>query len=98
MINKPHLRIALIIFHNNILIFRRLQHSSSTRITFYISFIISFIKTITQKRSEETFSFFFEKLFNDDLTPKSIYFIKINILNKKSPILQKKNDDNLYSH
>ena len=66
------------------------------KVTSYIFFIVLFIKTITQRINEETFSLFFEKLFNNDITFKFVNFIEIIILSVKSSIFQKKNNDNLH--
>ena len=60
------------------------------RVTPHISFIISSIKAIIQKINEKTFSFLFEKLFNDDFISEFMNFIEIIILNMKNPILQER--------
>ena len=86
MISKFHLWAALTIFNKNTFVFRRLQNPPSTRVTSHTSSIISFTKTITQRRSEGTS----EKLPNNDLTPESVHLIETITLDVKSPTLQGK--------
>ena len=84
------------------------------RFTFYISFIILFIKTITQKKSEKTFKNLFnndftfklihfveetfENLFNNDFIFKFIYFNETIIFDIKNSIFQKKKTTLIYIH
>ena len=73
---------------------------------FYISFIVSFIKIITQKENKITFKNLFndnltfksvhlieeifENLSNNDFTFKLVYFNEMIIFNIKSSIFQEK--------